>query len=190
MINIIHNPDRDDRWTKLMYEINRQGIMDYTIWDAIFDLPRCKGISRAHKQIIQHAKDNDLPEVIVMENDILFPAEDGYKYFLQNKPKEFDIYLGGIYRGVITDKKTKMFSGLHLYIVAQKFYNTFLNVPEDIDIDNALANLGDYHVCYPYAAIQYDGYSDNTCSISNHHGLLEGKEIYGMPERNINKERG
>ena len=66
-----------------------------------------------------------------MEDDVYFPAQDGFEYFLKNKPDDFDIYLGGIYLG--SDKVKEMnqrirhrFSGLHCYIVHERFYDTFL----------------------------------------------------------------
>ena len=178
MINIIHNQYRPDRWATLMHELKRQGIDDYKIWPSIFDNPICKGVSRAHKQIVQSAKDENLPEIIIAEDDIKFPAEDGFKYFLSKKPKDFDLYLGGIYRGEIKDGKTTDFSSLHLYIISQKFYDTFLGIDENKHLDTELAGKGDYHVCYPFAAVQYSGFSDVERSKTNFEGLLTGKLIY------------
>ena len=178
MINIIHNHNRHERLETLTYELARQGIDDWKLWNAIFDTPVCKGVSRAHKQIVQHAKDSGWPEVIIAEDDIKFPAEDGYKYFLSKKPKHFDLYLGGIYRGEIKDGKTTDFSGLHLYIIHEKFYDTFLGIDETKHLDTELAGKGDYHVCYPFAAIQYSGYSDVERAKTNFEALLTGKLIY------------
>ena len=178
MINIIHNQYRPDRWQTLMHELNRQEIKDYQIWPAILDSPICKGVSRAHKQIVQAAKESGLPEVIIAEDDIKFPAEDGYKYFLSKKPDSFDLYLGGIYRGEIKDGKTTDFSGLHLYIISAKFYDTFLSIDETKHLDTELKDKGDYHVCYPFAAIQYSGFSDVERSKTNFEGLLKDKLIY------------
>jgi len=177
-MNIIHNQYRPDRWDNLMHELNRQGITEYRIWPSVFDSPICKGVSRAHKQIVQFAQDVGLPEVIIAEDDIKFPAEDGFKYFLKRKPEDFDLYLGGIYRGEIKDGKTDDFSGLHLYIIKQKFYDTFLSINEEKHLDTELKGKGDYHVCYPFAAIQYSGYSDVERAKTNFEGLLTDKLIY------------
>lgn len=177
--NIIHIAHRDDRLPVLFKELETQSIKDYKFWPGIIDIPICKGISRAHKQIIRWAKDNHEPEVLVFEDDI--KMEPGaFDYYLQNKPENFDIYLGGIYRGEIVDKKVKVFTGLHCYIVSAKFYDTFLNVNEDIDIDHALDGLGDYHVCYPFAAIQHIGWSDNNRRFSDHTILIKHREIFGI----------
>ncbi len=164
----------------LMQQLTAQNITDYKIWPAIMDTPRCKGISRAHKQIIQSAKENGLPEVLVFEDDIKFEAAGAFDYYMQNKPEDFDIYLGGIYRGEILDKRVKTFTGFHCYIVRQRFYDTFLGVDETRDIDHALSRLGDYHVCYPFAAIQHTGiYSDNNGAVSHLEPLLRNRLIYG-----------
>ena len=45
-------------------------------------------------------------------------------------------------------------------------------------IDTALAGLGDYKVCYPFAAIQYNGYSDIQRAPTNYESMLIGKLIY------------
>jgi hypothetical protein len=179
MLNIIHNQYRPDRLQTLNYELNRQeGVEIWRLWPAILDSPVCKGVSRAHKQIVQFAKDWKIPEVIIAEDDIKFPAEDGFKYFLSKKPEDFDLYLGGIYRGEIKDGKTDDFSGLHLYIIKQKFYDTFLSINEEKHLDTELKGKGDYHVCYPFAAIQYSGYSDVERAKTNFEGLLTDKLIY------------
>jgi hypothetical protein len=159
-----------------MHELSRQGIKDYRIWPAVFDSPICKGVSKAHKQIVRCLR--NLPEIIIAEDDIKFPAEDGFEYFLKRKPEDFDLYLGGIYRGEIKDGKTTDFSGLHLYIIKQKFYDTFLSINEEKHLDTELKGKGDYHVCYPFAAIQYSGYSDVERAKTNFEGLLTDKLIY------------
>jgi hypothetical protein len=177
-MNIIHNQYRPDRWATLLHELERQGITDYRIWPAILDNPICKGVSRAHKQIVQYAKDWKIPEIIIAEDDIKFPAKDGYKYFLSKKPEDFDLYLGGIYRGEIIEGKTTDFSSLHLYIIREKFYDTFLSTDETKHLDTELKGKGDYRVCYPFAAIQYSGFSDVERSKTNFEGLLKDKLIY------------
>lgn len=156
----------------------QQGITDYRFWDGIVDNPVCKGVSKAHKQIVAYAKQYELPEITIAEDDIKFPAEDGYEYFLSKKPEDFDLYLGGIYRGEIKDGKTTDFSSLHLYIIKAKFYDTFLGIDETKHLDTELAGKGDYHVCYPFAAIQHNGYSDVERGKTNFDNLLKGKLIH------------
>lgn len=178
MIHVIHNPLMEDRRLIMNYELKRQGITDFKLWPALFDKPICKGISRAHKQIVRYAKEHGLKEVTIFEDDVKFPAEDGYQFYLDRKPKNFDLYLGGIYRGDIKDGKTNYFSSLHCYTVSERFYDRFLNVPESVPLDTSLLGLGEYYVCYPFAAIQYDGWSEGEMAFSKHEGLLKGKLIY------------
>lgn len=181
MIHIIHNHERHLRYVHLMYELRRQDITDYKLWPAILDRRLiCRGVSQAHKAIVQYAKDCGLSQVTIMEDDVKFPALDGYAYYLREMPADFDIYLGGIYQGNVDDDKTVKggFSSLHLYTVRAKFYDTFLSVDETLHLDRGLEGLGDFHVCYPFAAIQYNGFSDVERAPTNYHNLLHGKLIH------------
>lgn len=181
MLNVIHHDIRYERKESFERQFKEQGI-EYKVWDAVRGHnPMAKNISLAHKRIIQWAKENDLEEVMVAEDDILFHAPDAWQYFLNNKPESFDLYLGGIYRGEIKDNKTvDRFSGLHLYICHRRFYDIFLSVYENMDIDHALANTGDFHVCYPFAATQLEGvWSDNVQRVTYYDILLQNYKIYG-----------
>lgn len=179
--NIIHCNYYQDRLARLVDELDKNGIKDFELWDGIVD-PKSnqKGINQSHKQIVEYAKLADWDEVLIMEDDVRFCGEGSFQYFLTNKPQDFDIYLSGIYMGEISENKTvKAFSGFHCYIVNSRFYDTFLSVPDDLHIDRALANLGTYKVCYPFAAIQYNGFSTNTKREENYDSLLDGRELYG-----------
>lgn len=149
----------------LLKEIETQGL-DYQLWEAeIVPKKPYAGVMRSHKKIVAWAKEQGLPEVCIMEDDIKFACPGAWQYYLSKKPEDFDLYLGGIYSGTISKGVTKDFSALHLYIVHERFYDTFLLTPEGNHMDRGLANRGVYKVCYPYAAIQYGGYSDNARSI-------------------------
>lgn len=183
--HILHSEDRDhDRLPRLLNDLKRQKINDYKLFPIIRDKMRCTSISKGHKQIVQYAKDNNLPECFIMEDDCRWGSLGAYDYFLSKKPADADIYLGGCYV-VYFDKepfKSKLigFISLHCYIIRQSFYDTFLNLPEDIDIDRALNGNGNFEICYPYAAIQYNGWSDNSRQIENYDHLLAGKEVFGL----------
>lgn len=165
--NIIHTPKRNnDRWPLLKKELENQNITDYRIWfgETKHKEPK-QNISESHKAIVQYAKESGLKEVLIFENDIYFPAADGFKYFLDNKPKEFDIYTAGAYgmsRGLrVGVTQIQRFTGLHCYIVRERFYDTFLSVDGTKDIDYALSDKGEYYIIYPFAAIQHETPSDN-----------------------------
>lgn len=181
-VHIISNPERTVRVERCHKEMKRQGITDYQLWPSIHvaSKPARTGISRAHKQIVEWAANSGLEEVCIMEDDVWFPAEDGFRYFLNNKPNEYDQYLGGLSRGdVDANKITKRYSGQFCYFIHEKYYDRFLRTDENLDIDGGQSNRGVFKVCYPFAAFCYPGWSDNCNGPMNHHHLLMGQEIYG-----------
>lgn len=165
-LNIISLPHRKDRYDLVMNEIERQGIESYQIWPGIQNPKNSinENIAAAHKQIVMDAKRNNLPYVIIAEDDVHFPAKDGWKYFLSNMPQSYDLYLGGVYRGI--DNILGGFSGMHLYAVAQSFYDQYLLASAPDGIDNAMSRMIRHglckaNLCYPIAAIQHETPSDN-----------------------------
>ena len=168
--HVIVNPYRTHPNTTLYAELDRQGI-DAKIWQGIH-LPNdvVKGIGLSHKQIVQFAVDHHLPQICIMEEDVWFPANDGWLYFQQNIPEDFDLYLGGAYGlnhtahnhiqnnpGAV---EINNFAGLHCYIIRESYYERFLNLPENKHIDDQ-PGLGRFYVCAPFAALQYPGWSSN-----------------------------
>lgn len=162
-LHIIHLPHRKDRLEILKKELEIQNITDYRIWKGIINpQSACKGISQAHKQIIQFAKHENLSEILIAEDDIQFTSPSSFTFYLKNKPANYDIYLGGIIWGKLNeDNSVDDFSGTTLYLVKQKFYDTLLSLPEDKDYDRALAMKGRFFVCNPMVVIQHNGFSDN-----------------------------
>ena len=179
-LNVIHLPQRTDRYDLLMKEIDDQGISDYRLWDGIVVPGKvATGISRAHRQIVQDAKDKGLPEVLIAEDDIHFTDKGALQYFLENKPEEYDLFLGSIYFGKLRhDHTIKDFSGLTLYIVHERFYDRFLSVPDNRHIDRALAYRGHFVVCDPFVAIQHNGYSDNVRKEVNYDRYMRGRNLF------------
>lgn len=177
--NIIHDRSRKDRFEVLLKELKEQGI-SYILWDAVKDITPGTGISKAHKRIVQWAKDNNQPEILIMEDDVRFCGPGSFQYFLDNKPQEFDIYLAGVYFGHLQpDNSVKTFSALHCYVVHERFYDTFLKVPVKYQLDTYLSEQGGlYKVCYPFAAIQHNGYSDNVKKSVNYDPLLKPYQLY------------
>lgn len=163
--HIIHDSARQDRWGVLLNEIREQGL-DYQIWEADKSTKKPHAnIHRSHKNIVKWARDNGLPEVCILEDDIKFCDKGAFEYFLSKKPEDFDLYLGGVYSGEVRDGIVKDFSALHLYIINERFYNVFLQAPENNHLDRCMAYKGKFVVCEPFAAIQHGGYSDNSRSI-------------------------
>ena len=182
--SIISNPEISIRVNQLHKEMKRQGIEDYKLWPSVAppkDKPRRTGISRAHKSIVQWALVEGLPEVCIMEDDIWFPSENGWNYFLENKPKEdYDLYLGGITRGEIENGIVKRYTGQFCYFIHERFYTTFLGVDENLDIDGAMSGLGKFYVCNPFACFCYPSWSDNVNGMMDYSHLLIGRDVYGF----------
>jgi hypothetical protein len=180
-LNIIHLPHRKDRKELLLGQLEQQGIIDYYIWEGIVDIKiTARGISQAHKQIVQYAKKNQLPEVLIAEDDLKFTAKGAFNFFLENKPIDFDLYLASIYLGEIkNDNTVNDFSGLTFYIVREKFYNLFLSMPEHDNLDRLMKGQGKFCVCNPFTVVQHNGFSDNVNQYCNYDNFLMGRELFG-----------
>lgn len=175
--NIIHH--RIDRMDRLKKELEGQGIVKYNLWDGVWsERTVVKNINLAHKQIVQWAKDEGLPKVLIFEDDIFFCDKGAFDYYLQNEPTDYDIYLGGIYLGVIKDNLVKAFTGMHCYMVHERFYDTFLSTPTEIHVDHSLKDLGKYIVCDPFIAIQHNGWSDNSKKHCDYTFMFENRNLY------------
>lgn len=182
--NIICNQGLVVIMNHLTKELQRQGISEYKLWPSIQpppNKPRRTGVSRAHKQIVEWALIEQLPEVCILEQDVWFPADDGWRYFLDNKPKEpFDLYLGGITRGDIEGGITKRYTGQFCYIINERFYTTFLRADENLDIDGAMSGMGVFKVCQPFACFCYPSWSENANGMMDYSHLMIGREVYGF----------
>ena len=105
-LNIIHLPYRADRLELLTSELAAQDLKA-CIWPGILspEDPK-KGISRAHKQIVSWAMQQQLSSVMIAEDDIRFTAPGAFDHFIKARPADFDLYLGGIYYGKIREDNT------------------------------------------------------------------------------------
>lgn len=185
-IHIISNPSRTVLVNQLLNELNRQHITDYKLWPSVHiaHKPKRAGISKAHKQIVEWALIEQIPEVCIMENDVWFPSENGFNYFLENKPKQYNLYLAGITRGEVENGMTKRYTGQFCYFIHESFYTIFLRANENMDIDGAMAGMGEFYVRNPFAAFCYPGWSDNQNGVVDYSHLLIGREIYGFGKIN------
>ena len=160
-IHVIHEIRRIDRWQTLQHEIEKHHLT-VNYWPAIMDsMISFRGVARAHKSIVRWAKENNLPEVLIAEDDFKLLGKGAFEYYLNNKPADYDLYLGGIFGGEIKDNIVPDFAGLSFYMVHSRFYDAFLAANEMNNFDRSLANLGKYVVCNPIIVSQYGGYSDN-----------------------------
>lgn len=185
-VNILFDERRVERYEPLMSELRRQHIDDYEIWPCVFHKgPVYESINLSQKMIVQKAKERGDKECVIFEDDIWFPSEDGWVYFLGNKPDSYDIYIGGSY---LMDNRieykfprvaVKEYVGNHCIIIHQRYYDTFLSVPQNAHIDQAQNGLGEFYLCYPMAALQRPGFSSNTGDMANYNAILQEKDVYG-----------
>lgn len=182
IINVIHNVNRKDRWELLQKEIEAHSL-DVVYWPSIRDETRpFRGINLAHKQTIRFALEQKMKMICVAEDDFHLTAPGAWQYFLENIPQDFDVYLSGIYKGHISDKDGSVdsFCGLHLYIVHERFYEKFLSLDENNNIDTLLGPAGKCIVCQPFIAVQHNGWSDNKAGYYEYDHYLEGRRIFGQ----------
>jgi hypothetical protein len=165
---VISLPHRTDRRTHFALQAMAQGIAHRFVDGLKMDTPAA-GINEAHRACVAAAKANGEPFALVMEDDAWFPARDGYAHFMRQMPQEFDLYLGGVYgRPEDADGVCTWFNGLHCYVVAARFYDTYLAIDPSTHIDHALRGLGRYVVCRPYACMQLSDHSDNVGVVTDY----------------------
>lgn len=175
---IIHNRDRTDRMARLQEELASQNLDEtFSIhWqDAIIAANPMEGISKAHRACVQRAKDDQWPFVLVLEDDVRFLHHNALKDFVERKtklPKEWDLYLAGAYwfqtpTHIPQFKGLQFipacdFAGMQCYAVHSRFYDTFLNAPDNYHIDRWLGPYGKAKsfIYHPFVAMQHHGWSD------------------------------
>lgn len=185
IVHCIHDPLRSDRMALLQKEIEVQGL-NVRFWPAIKDpVMGFRGISRAHKQIIQWAMVNNEPEVLVMEDDCYFFAPGAFAYYLEQKPADYDLYLGQVMSGRREDGTAPDFRGMTLYFCHSRFYGHFMTLRETNHIDSELSMVGPivaarYVVCNPMVCSQTGGYSDNKGRhVESYDKYLSGERLFG-----------
>lgn len=166
---------------------------DFRVWEGETESGNvCTNISNAHKKIIKDAKECGLNQVCVAEDDVIF-FEGGWKYFIGSIPEKYSIFLSMIYEGEIDESnrivknisktpKINSFSGLTCYIVHESFYETFLSMNPEKNLDRALGEVADryeFYVANPFIAYQANGFSDNAGVYCDYDRLLEGRKLFG-----------
>lgn len=188
--NVIYNPLHPDagRLERVITHLLLRTGYSRKAWENLFDIYPCihrtdvvQSINASHKMIVRLAKEAGLPEVCILEDDVFFPAEDGWDYWLSHKPNRFDLYLAGTY-GQRWEENSLSFVtvpvGFHGYFVQSQFYDKFLAVDSGGHIDTAMEGLGNFRVCYPYAAVQRAGWSANHRKEVDYNRALGKGDIY------------
>ena len=180
-ICVIHSPARTDREALLRQEVASQGLQwsDIELRPAIFEGSPATGISKAHRAVVAHAKAQGWPSVAIWEDDIMFTHPTSwarYKAIAAQLPPDWDLYFGGASSWPGSPRKLgppanapqligpagQDISGAHCYTVNAKFYDKFLGAPNDTHIDRWFVKRGKAksYACWPFVAMQHNGYSD------------------------------
>lgn len=184
---VINLPERIERLVSFKTEYQKIFNDDVIVLPGIKHTTPYKGIAMAHKSAIQYAKSNNLENILIMEDDLVFHKD--YKLTLdyitecfKDVPQDFDILLGGLYTSAgLTSynsnwNRTGEFSALHFYIVNSKCYDIILSFDESEHIDRWLAKQrGGNLKCYvskKFFCIQKVGYSDNKKDYIDYSNLL------------------
>ena len=155
--------------------------------DAVYDKRPNKGCFLSHIKCIQHAKDNNMEYIIVMEDDcqnrndnFVKELEDTLIYLKQNKEK-WDIFLGGttnVYPKNIIQKES--FNNMnfcyldqgnttHFIIYNSKCYNFFLKYKfKGISVDKIWHKKLIGCVKVPFIFLQKPCYSDIELKYTNY----------------------
>lgn len=179
ILNVINLPSRPDRKESAIQQLDAQGV-SYVFWDGVVTKERKVGISIAHKNIVRHAKESNMERVFIAEDDISFTHKDSFKYFIENMPEDFDLYLSGYYSGSVDENNmiTK-FSGLTLYCVSNQYFDKFLSASEKFHLDTALGMIGGkFYVSPKFCATQVAGFSDQRNRYADDSKRLVGKPMY------------
>lgn len=179
IINIINRISREDR----RVEVTKQMEMEkcaYTFWPGIEGKIPKINIHAAHKQIVKHAKEQEISSICIAEDDLVWSGSGAWKYFLDNQPKDADAYVGSYYSGSHDENfVVKGLCGLTLYIIYAKAYDLFLSLPEHRHIDSAFGNSGAKIIVSPlFVCRQSSGYSDQRKRFCDDSKRLKNKNMY------------
>lgn len=172
-----HRPEKKELFTDVFKE---QNIDDYEIFPAVIfqQTSPPEAISESFKTVIREAKERGDKEIVVFEDDILFTSPNGWKYFLDHKPDNYDVYIGGSYF-IQNDTeykpplvKVKSWVGNQMLMISQRYFDRWLNTDSKNHCDTAQSGLGEFYVCFPFVALQRSGWSANAQAIVNYNPII------------------
>jgi len=171
-----------EKYENIIKELSAQKITNYEIWPCLLYPDVVKAISCSHKMIVEDAKEKGLEECFIGEDDLMFPSKGGWKYFMDNKPKDYHIYSAASYLSFPRPQNECLINvecivGFHLYAIHSSYYDRFLSSPEDKHIDTCQQSDKMY-VIYPFAALQRRGYSANNKAIVDYNLMLNDTDVY------------
>lgn len=173
---------RDERALSIVEQSKRLGFC-VRFWEGEMEKFGHIGINKAFRKIVQWAKENKSPRVLIGEDDLLFSSPGAWKYYIDNIPDDYDTYLGGIYAGQLQGNRIiNGYSGHSLIMIHERFYDFFLSANPNDHLDRWLGNTAfkhQYIVCLPYVVYQISkGYSDNHKRMVSHNSYLKEMNLY------------
>lgn len=181
-VHVINLEFRKDRMEHFDKQAKEHGF-DYVRWEAIYDKKNTKkAINKSHKQVVKYAQENNLREICVCEDDLKILHPEGFKYFIECKPKEFDLYCGILFVGETKDGKAcgQFSGGTTIYFIHQRFYEFFLSIEENSHVDREVSKYSkqfDFYVTPKIWCTQLGGFSDNSRKTIASYGVyLQNRE--------------
>lgn len=182
--NVLYCDKFPERFGLIAEQMREQGIENYNLCEPVYDNNIVRSINLSQKKIVRDAMERGDKKACIIEDDILFPCAGAWDYFLANMPKTFSVYIGGTY---LLDNRNKWqkplvkvneWVGNHCIVIDESYFKTFLNIPDDKHIDTANKGLGDFYVCFPFAALQRPGFSSNNMAQVNYNAIVPKEYIY------------
>lgn len=173
-----------DKLPLVLDELTKQGMRLWQIWEPVQANTPVESINLSFKQIVRSAKERELSEVCIIEDDLMFPCAGAWDYFINNKPDKYDLYIGGNYLRNDPDSYTRPYYkleehvGNQLIIIHSRYYDRFLEVPDKAHIDTIQRGRGEFYACWPMAALQRPGFSSNARGKVNYNSDLKPEWIY------------
>lgn len=164
IVNTINLYKRTDRLLSIAQQAREQNFA-LRIWPGVEGDTSMKNINAAYRKIIKEASTNGDAYAIIMEDDCLFSSPNSFRYYMDNRPENFDIWLGMVYAAEVKNGRIMNgYSGNTLITITRDFYYYWLSMPDDVHPDRWVGQFAyerKYYVCEPYVCRQLNGYSDN-----------------------------
>lgn len=195
----INLEERRDRKEHVENELKKVGWDNYTRFNAIKNKHGRIGCSLSHLKVIQDAKKNKLPYVVILEDDIEFTNPELFQKLMKtffDEKIDYDVYLiagnlrGGAHRVHESILKVTRSFALTGYIVKQHYYDRIIkNISEGLKqlirqpnngyfaIDTYLMKLQEkdnWYISYPRTVTQKPDYSDiENKNVNYNHVMLD-----------------
>lgn len=173
VINLIH---RTDRYQHIQNSFSKYNNIQLHFIEAVKHENGAIGCFRSHKKCIQLAKDNDMKNIIVIEDDCL-PMEQfdtkltTIKQYLDTHD-DWDIFLGAVNKTRSKHVINKLYiddikllqvsfgSTAHFIIYNHTSYSFFLECDENNYVDQCWSGKLKAFTCVPFLAKQINDFSD------------------------------